>query len=102
MNAPARTPGSSAATVTLPIEGMTCASCVGRVERALKEVPGVTDAVVNLATERAAVSGDNLDRSQLVAAIEKVLVSGTLTPDLGGTANTTEVGKAIEQLLAQG
>lgn len=32
------------------------ASCVGRVERALKEVPGVTDAVVNLATERAAVS----------------------------------------------
>ncbi|MBA4491746.1 heavy metal translocating P-type ATPase [Paracoccus sp. S1E-3] len=68
MNAPARSP---AATVTLPIEGMTCASCVGRVERALKEVPGVTGAVVNLATERAAVSGDDLDRSRLVAAIEK-------------------------------
>uniref|UniRef100_UPI0012B184B8 heavy-metal-associated domain-containing protein n=1 Tax=Bordetella pertussis TaxID=520 RepID=UPI0012B184B8 len=34
---------------------MTCASCVGRVERALKAVPGVSDAVVNLATERADV-----------------------------------------------
>ena len=37
----------------------------------------------------------------IVAAIEKVLVSGTLTSDLGGTANTTEVGMAIEELLAQ-
>ena len=36
----------------------------------------------------------------IVAAIEKVLVSGTLTPDLGGTANTTEVGTAIAELLA--
>ena len=34
----------------------------------------------------------------IVAAIEKVLVSGTLTPDLGGTANTTEVGMAIARL----
>jgi P-type Cu+ transporter len=39
----------------LSIEGMTCASCVGRVERALKAVPGVTDAAVNLATGRASV-----------------------------------------------
>ena len=37
----------------------------------------------------------------IVAAIEKVLVSGTLTPDLGGTTNSTEVGMAIEELLAQ-
>ena len=89
MNAPARTPGSSAATVTLPIEGMTCASCVGRVERALKEVPGVTDAVVNLATERAAVSGDNLDRSQLVAAIEKV---GYDVPAVAGPVELSVTG----------
>ena len=40
----------------LAVEGMTCASCVGRVERALKAVPGVTDAVVNLATNRARVT----------------------------------------------
>lgn len=37
------------------VGGMTCASCVGRVERALRAVPGVVDATVNLATERASV-----------------------------------------------
>ena len=40
---------------TLPIDGMTCASCVARVEKALKKVPGVTEAEVNLATELATV-----------------------------------------------
>jgi Cu+-exporting ATPase len=44
-----------ASTIDLDIEGMTCASCVGRVERALKSVPGVANAGVNLATERAYV-----------------------------------------------
>jgi P-type Cu+ transporter len=39
----------------LLIEGMSCASCVGRIERALKAVPGVTEAAVNLATGRASV-----------------------------------------------
>lgn len=42
-------------TIELKITGMTCASCVGRVERALKAAPGVLDASVNLATERATV-----------------------------------------------
>ena len=42
-------------TIELKIGGMTCASCVGRVERALKAAPGVLDASVNLATERATV-----------------------------------------------
>lgn len=37
--------------IELKIGGMTCASCVGRVERALKATPGVLDASVNLATE---------------------------------------------------
>lgn len=40
-------------TLTLPIRGMTCASCVAHVQRALDNVDGVTDAVVNLATEQA-------------------------------------------------
>ena len=42
--------------LTLPITGMSCASCVGRVEAALRGVPGVTEAAVNLATERARVA----------------------------------------------
>jgi Cu+-exporting ATPase len=40
---------------TLAVTGMTCASCVGRVERALARVPGVTGATVNLATNRAVI-----------------------------------------------
>jgi len=44
------------AALDIGIGGMTCASCVGRVERALKKVPGVIDASVNLATESARVS----------------------------------------------
>ncbi len=42
--------------ISLPVEGMTCASCVGRVERALKAVPEISTAVVNLATERADIT----------------------------------------------
>ncbi len=42
----------------LPVQGMSCASCVGRVERALKATPGVQDAHVNLITGRASVSYD--------------------------------------------
>jgi Cu+-exporting ATPase len=45
-------------TLTIGVGGMTCASCVSRVERALKKVPGVGNATVNLATEKATVSYD--------------------------------------------
>ena len=47
---------ASACTIDLAIEGMHCAACVGRIERALGGVPGVESAVVNLATEHARVS----------------------------------------------
>ena len=50
---PTSTPPS---TLNLSIGGMTCASCVGRVERALKKVPGVQEATVNLATESAHIT----------------------------------------------
>jgi P-type Cu+ transporter len=46
------------ATVDLPIQGMTCASCVRRVEKALRKVDGVTDAAVNLAAAKARVAYD--------------------------------------------
>jgi len=44
--------------LNLPVEGMTCAACVGHVENALKDVPGVLDASVNLGTEKASVEFD--------------------------------------------
>jgi P-type Cu+ transporter len=57
----------------LPIEGMTCASCSARVERALRKVPGVAQADVNLATEVASVTttAPGLDPALLLAAVEK-------------------------------
>jgi Cu+-exporting ATPase len=57
----------------LAIEGMTCASCVRRVERALSKVPGVTEASVNLATEKARVVYNPAEAQLggLTAAIEK-------------------------------
>jgi Cu+-exporting ATPase len=58
---------------TLPIEGMTCASCVGRVEKALSGVTGVSEASVNLATENATVRFDPaiVTRADLSAAVER-------------------------------
>lgn len=44
--------------VEIAIRGMTCANCSARVERALRKVPGVAEATVNLATERASVKFD--------------------------------------------
>ena len=59
-------------TLTLPIEGMTCASCVKRVEKALGRVPGVAQARVNLATEQATIDApDPLDAQALAAAVVK-------------------------------
>jgi len=59
------------AELQLAVRGMTCASCVARVEKALKKVPGVQDASVNLATEQATVraSGPALDADAIVAAV---------------------------------
>ena len=54
------------------IEGMSCASCVARVERSIRAVPGVGEVSVNLATERASVRpapGADLDASAVEAAV---------------------------------
>ena len=66
----------------LQIDGMTCASCVGRVEKALARVPGVLSASVNLATERATVQSlSTLDFAALMAAVER---AGYAARDVGG------------------
>ncbi|MFL5814024.1 MAG: heavy metal translocating P-type ATPase, partial [Bdellovibrionia bacterium] len=58
--------------IPLSVEGMTCASCVAHVEKALKKVPGVKDASVNLATESAQVKveSDDFPATQLIQAVE--------------------------------
>ena len=63
----------AAQTLVLPIEGMSCASCVRRVEMALGKVPGVASVNVNLATERATVTlAEPLETQQLVQAVQKM------------------------------
>ena len=58
--------------ITIPIQGMTCASCVRRVEKSLAAVPGVEQAAVNLATEQAAVTADaSVSAEALAAAVRK-------------------------------
>ncbi len=58
--------------IDLSIEGMSCASCVSRVEKALKKVPGVESASVNLATERARVEGAPASTEALQAAVRAI------------------------------
>ena len=60
-------------TLSFAVEGMTCAACVGRVEKALRNVPGVFDANVNLAIERAHVTFAHrcADAEQLADAVAK-------------------------------
>jgi len=59
--------------ISLPITGMTCASCVKTIERTLKKVPGVTEVNVNLATEHAAVTftPGTARRADFVSAVER-------------------------------
>jgi Cu+-exporting ATPase len=71
MNTAATTATPQPTHLRLGVTGMTCASCVGRVERALGKVPGVTEATVNLATEAADVVTDGrVAPATLVAAVE--------------------------------
>ncbi|WP_134676898.1 heavy metal translocating P-type ATPase [Ectopseudomonas khazarica] len=57
-------------TFDLPIQGMTCASCAGRVERALRKLPEVASATVNLASEQARIEAPADSLGQLIEAIE--------------------------------
>ncbi len=71
MNIPLASDTSPTLDIDIGIDGMTCASCVSRVERALKKVPGVREATVNLATEsaRIAVTPGELMEARLRRAV---------------------------------
>ncbi|MDE2481419.1 MAG: cation-translocating P-type ATPase, partial [bacterium] len=66
----------------LGVRGMTCASCAAHVTRALKRVPGVDDAAVNLATERATIAHDaTVAPEALIAAVERAGYGATAELD---------------------
>ncbi len=72
-------------TVQLQVHGMTCASCVGRVEKALLALPGVTQAGVNLATESAEVQAlaGSVDDDTLVRALHRAGYEASVAPGDG-------------------
>ena len=83
--------------VQLPIEGMTCASCVNRIERFLRKTPGVEEATVNLATEMATIRylPDLAGRAELVGAVE---AAGY---DVKATALATPAGEVPASLAEE-
>ncbi|MFE0844008.1 heavy metal translocating P-type ATPase [Achromobacter insolitus] len=90
--------------VSLPIEGMTCASCVGRVEKALKAVPGVNKASVNLATERADITFEGApDVAAAVQAVQKAgyaVAESTVELSVTGMTCASCVGRVEKALKA--
>ena len=85
--------------VTLAIDGMTCASCVSRVEKALLRVPGVVRAEVNLATETATITAAtrHIDEATLMAAVERAgYVARRLQGEAGAAAASVASRRAAE------
>jgi P-type Cu+ transporter len=84
-------PEKNASEVTFPVTGMTCASCVRRIEKALGRVDGVSEANVNLATEKAHVVFDPglASMDQMRAAVEKAgYAIGALPEPIAAEAET--------------
>ena len=85
--------------ISLDVEGMTCASCVNRIERHLNKVEGVAEASVNLATERAKVSfdGSKVALDDLVGAVERAgyNVRPQLAPAAPVAAAVSTPGEAV-------
>jgi P-type Cu+ transporter len=73
-----------------PVKGMHCAACVNKVERALKTVPGVQRAVVNLATERASV--ELTDKAPTIEALRDAVAAAgyTVPAEIGATPETAD------------
>ncbi|UTY58467.1 cation-translocating P-type ATPase [Massilia sp. erpn] len=95
---------SSTYTQTVRIDGMTCASCVARVEKALAAVPGVGKASVNLATETARIeSADPLEFGPLRQAVEKAgYEAAPVAPDAppSAAAKDAETASALPLILS--
>jgi P-type Cu+ transporter len=90
------------ARVTVPVRGMHCAACVGKVERALSDVPGVEDAMVNLATERATIAYDpaRADLARLRAAVDAAgyeLGDAPVSTNDEGAPDREHAARAAEQ-----
>lgn len=82
--------------VYLSIEGMTCASCAGRVEKALNKIPGIHEASVNLATESAVIRSDgSVDTDLLIREIAATGYRASVKPDRPGNKPRPQDGMTV-------
>ena len=93
-------PRQATGLIDLEVQGMTCASCVNRVEKALRKVPGVAEASVNLATERATVRMDRPDAEAAIAAIRKAGYEAQLHVEAAPPAAPKRDHQLIQVLVA--
>ena len=87
----------------LPIDGMTCASCAGRVEKALAKVPGVQSVSVNLATEQARIQAPADSLAALVDAVQQAgysVPTHSVELDVGGMTCASCSGR-VEKALSK-
>src|SRR3972149_5480939 len=89
--------------LSLPVQGMTCASCVSHVEGALKELPGVANVVVNLATNKASLTYDPVrvtlaDMARAVDDVGYAVPATELTLDVRGMTCASCVSHVEEAL----
>jgi len=89
-------------TAEFAIGGMTCASCVRRVEKALAKVPGVQTVSVNLATEKATVHAEStVSRDQLLAAVTKAGYEATfIEPEAAPVVAPTHTGELVAVVVS--
>ncbi len=89
--------------IRLAIDGMTCAGCAGRVERALAAVPGVAGAAVNLALERAEVTLAEpvRDQAALLQAVADAGYRASVLEDRGAARRAAEEAREADQARAQ-
>ncbi len=85
-------PADTEEVIVLPVEGMSCASCVGRVERALAAVPGVVGVNVNLPARAAYVTaGAEVSRAALAGAVAQAGYRVPASDDAGDAGDATQV-----------
>ena len=88
-------------TIELSVEGMTCASCVARVEKSIAILPGVSTVSVNLANETAHVKGAGISAAEIVRAVEKTGFGAQVIEDVEafGAADDTKVATRLHRDL---
>lgn len=92
-------------TTILPVTGMTCANCAGNIDRNVRKLPGVSDALVDFAGEKLTVSFDpaQLSEKEIIACVRRIgfgVATGKLELPITGLQDQTDV-VTMEKILSR-